>query len=320
LHSVDTPAAFGPAKFQSFVRVSSRILVVEDEKAVARAVSRMLEQSGYTVPAIASSGAEAIKKAREIRPDLVLMDISLDGSMDGADAAIHIHRQLGLPIIYLTGQADEATLERAKEAQPFGYLLKPVGAQELHSAITMALHSARIKRDEQQQPVARTTAQHGSAAAEGVAVLPENRVVDIDSPAAAAEDLWQTTVNYFELWNAYDQVVRTADSAPQGGALEEAARTLVVLAENELRHSTEVFREGIVRAGGLADEVPKTARAHYFRDLATRDDLTRKFQQREVPQVAVEQACSQVGFAQSRLRDAAIKLRDSAHLASWMGA
>lgn len=321
LQSVDTPAAFGPAKFQTSVQVSPRILVVEDDKAVARAVSRMLEKSGYTVPAVASSGAEAIRKAAELRPDLVLMDISLHGPMDGADAASHIHREFDLPVIFVTGQADAATLERAKEAQPYGYLLKPVSAQDLHSAITMALHNAGV-RSSTRRPAATTTVR-GSVAAGGTKVLPNDQQVVDAEPADLAEHLWQETVNYFERWNAYDQAVRTADSAPQGAALEEAARNLVVLAETELRHSTEVFRDSMIGAGQLADRAPKASRAlwnaseHYFRDLASRDDLTRQFQRRKARLSEVERACSRVMFAQERLRDAAIRFRYSTHLASW---
>ena len=277
----------------------------------------MLERSGYTVPAIASSGAEAIQKATEIGPDLVLMDISLQGAMDGVDTAVHIHRQLGLPVIYLTGNADNETLERAKMAEPAGYLLKPVGVQDLHGAITMALHNAQIRKEASARVQGTAATRQDGADAEANPV----RAVELSS---AAEDLWQATVNYFERWTAYDEAVRGAESTRDGGGLEEAVRILVVLAENELRHAMEVFREGFAHASGDSTAVvPKTARnlwsasEQYFRELATRDELTRKFQQRKTRTEDVERACTLVKFAQERLREAAINFRYSTHLASW---
>ena len=92
----------------------ARIMVVEDEGIVARDIQNRLKGLGYAVPAIASSGLEAVKKAAETQPDLVLMDIRLKGDMDGVKAAEQIGARFNIPIIYLTAYADEETLERAK--------------------------------------------------------------------------------------------------------------------------------------------------------------------------------------------------------------
>ncbi|BAY76707.1 PAS/PAC sensor hybrid histidine kinase [Nostoc linckia NIES-25] len=118
---------------------NAKILVVEDEAIVAKDLQYRLKKFGYTVPAIASSGEEAINKAIETSPDLVLMDIRLKGNMDGIEAAQEISRELDIPIIYLTAYADDTTLQRAKITEPFGYLLKPFKEKELHTNIEITL-------------------------------------------------------------------------------------------------------------------------------------------------------------------------------------
>jgi signal transduction histidine kinase len=117
-----------------------RILIVEDEGVVALSIQRRLEKFGYEVPLVVVSGEEAITQAKEIRPDLILMDIRLKGVLDGIAAAEKIRSQLDIPIIYLTANSDEATLQRAKLTEPFGYLLKPFEDRELHTTIQMALY------------------------------------------------------------------------------------------------------------------------------------------------------------------------------------
>lgn len=124
-----------------------QILVVEDERIVATGIRNMLGTLGYRVPAVVASGEEAIKKAAELHPDLVLMDIVLQGEMDGIEAAEQIRRRFNIPVIYLTAYADEATLQRAKLTAPYGYLLKPFNERELHAAIETALYKYMMERE-----------------------------------------------------------------------------------------------------------------------------------------------------------------------------
>ncbi|MFN6484937.1 MULTISPECIES: response regulator [unclassified Nostoc] len=126
---------------------NAKILVVEDEAIVAKDLQYRLIKFGYTVPAIASSGEEAINKAVEISPDLVLMDIKLKGSMDGIEAAQQIYKHLDIPVIYLTAYADETTLKRAKITEPFGYLLKPFKEKELKTNIEIALTKHGLEKE-----------------------------------------------------------------------------------------------------------------------------------------------------------------------------
>lgn len=123
-----------------------RILVVEDERIVAEDIKLRLNGLAYTVCGIAFSGEEAVKKIGEMRPDLVLMDIILEGSMDGIEAASLVKSRFGIPVIYLTAYADDETLERAKMTEPFGYLLKPFEDRDLKTTIEMALYKFRMER------------------------------------------------------------------------------------------------------------------------------------------------------------------------------
>lgn len=126
---------------------SAKILVVEDECIVAKDLQNRLNKFGYVVLTIASSGEEAINKAAETCPDLVLMDINLKGDMDGVEAAKQIHTRFNIPVIYLTAYADDNTLERAKVTEASGYLLKPFKERELYTNIEIALSKHRIEQE-----------------------------------------------------------------------------------------------------------------------------------------------------------------------------
>ena len=122
----------------------AKILIVEDERITAESVKCTLEDLGYEVCAIVATGADAIEKATQKRPDLVLMDIVLQGAMDGIEAADRIRTVLGIPVVYATAYADEPFLLRAKVTAPYGYIIKPFTARELHSNIEIALHKSRL--------------------------------------------------------------------------------------------------------------------------------------------------------------------------------
>jgi PAS domain S-box-containing protein len=122
------------------------ILVVEDEAIVAEALRSKLQKLGYAVPSTASSGEEAIKKVEENNPDLVLMDIVLQGEMDGIEAAGQISTHYNTPVVYLTSYSDDKMLLRAKITEPFGYIIKPFKERELQVAIEIALFKHEMER------------------------------------------------------------------------------------------------------------------------------------------------------------------------------
>lgn len=130
---------------------NEKIVIVEDEKIIALDLQRRLERFGYQVVGMASDGPEAIAAAEDREPDIILMDIMLtptrDGiAMDGIEAARVIKSRFGIPVIFLTAYTDEKTLERAKEVEPFGYILKPFKERELYTTIDIALYKNSIDK------------------------------------------------------------------------------------------------------------------------------------------------------------------------------
>jgi len=126
----------------------TNILVVEDERITAKDIKNSLEKVGYNVPAMVATGEDAIQFSEENRPDLVIMDIKLEGNVDGIDAAETIRSKFSIPVIYLTSYSDKNTIERARSThpsafilkEPFGFLHKPFEENELLSAIDIILY------------------------------------------------------------------------------------------------------------------------------------------------------------------------------------
>ena len=127
-----------------------RIMIVEDEYIIAKDIQMSLENMGYAVSAIVSTGEEAVARAESEKPDLVLMDIMLKGAMDGIRAAERIRSNFGIPLIFLTAFSDDDRLKRAKVTLPFGYLLKPFQDRELKIFIEMALYAHKVDSERKQ--------------------------------------------------------------------------------------------------------------------------------------------------------------------------
>lgn len=125
--------------------IPSKILIVEDEMLAADNIARHLRKQGYEVSGIVPSGEEAIAKSTELHPNLVLMDIFLQGPIDGIAAATQIGNQLRIPVVYMTAYADNTTLERAKSTNPYGYLVKPFKPNDLRVSIEIALQKYRAE-------------------------------------------------------------------------------------------------------------------------------------------------------------------------------
>ena len=123
-----------------------KILIVEDEYIIAEDIKRSLLILNYEVIATLSKGEEAIAFVNSQKPDLILMDIMLQGDITGLEAARRINEKLDIPIIFLTGYANESILQEATKANPFGYLLKPFEDKELHANIKMALYKSDMER------------------------------------------------------------------------------------------------------------------------------------------------------------------------------
>jgi len=128
------------------IMAKKRIMVVDDEIPVARDVKKTLEESGYEVICLISTGEEAVQKAEEHRPDLVLMDIRLQGGMAGIETAEQICTRFNIPIVYLIADEDDNILQKANQTGAYGYIVKPVGDRALKVTIMMALYRAGMEK------------------------------------------------------------------------------------------------------------------------------------------------------------------------------
>jgi len=126
---------------------NERILVVEDEELIGQDIKFLLEDLGYDVPDLVPSGEEAVDKAGETRADLVLMDIMLEGDIDGIEAANKINNQYGIPVIYLTAYRNEDIFKRAKLTEPYAYIVKPFEERELRTNVEIALNRHKAEKE-----------------------------------------------------------------------------------------------------------------------------------------------------------------------------
>ncbi|MBI1356915.1 MAG: response regulator [Acidobacteria bacterium] len=124
----------------------AKILIVEDEQITATDIEDIVGRLGYDVVGVAPNGPLALDIARRRRPELALMDIRLKGEMDGVQTARRLREQYDTPSIFLTAHADDSTLDRAKDAEPLGYIVKPFHEAELQAALQMALHKCSVDR------------------------------------------------------------------------------------------------------------------------------------------------------------------------------
>lgn len=124
-----------------------RIMIVEDEVVTAKSLKNCLENFGYVVTAITPSGEQAILKLEDERPDLVIMDIVLQGEMDGIETARIINSRFDIPVIYHTTHLEKSEFERSKTTNPFGYIMKPFNREELEKVIDLGLQRHRMDED-----------------------------------------------------------------------------------------------------------------------------------------------------------------------------
>jgi two-component system, cell cycle sensor histidine kinase and response regulator CckA len=166
-----------------------RIVVVEDEAALARSLQKQLRRLGHTDCECVQTEAEAIELVGRTQPDLVFMDVVLGEGGDGARAALAIRQRWGIPSLFLTALADDETLERCKLAEPIGYLLKPFTSEQLHVTLEMALYRERAIRDRLRAEKERSRAESLFAAIldhAPIAILTASDGVVLSSNQAAA--------------------------------------------------------------------------------------------------------------------------------------
>jgi two-component system cell cycle sensor histidine kinase/response regulator CckA len=225
------------------------ILIVEDEAVSAAMIEHQLLMLGYGVAGTTGSGEEAIALTERYQPDLVLMDIGLEGEMDGVEAANVIRRTYEIPVIYLTANADEATIERARSTEAHGYLHKPIPAPMLHSTLQMALAKATLESSvrEERKWLATTL----RCIRDGVVAVDSLGVVKLLN--AAAEKLTG--------WSEHDAVNRDLSEVfrvlePQTRAISESSVTRVLRGTSE-----ESSHKILVSLDGTETQIEETAAA-----------------------------------------------------------
>jgi len=203
--------------------VQVRVLIVEDEVIVARAIASQLKQLGYIVTGTASSGHVAINKASETEPDIVLMDIILKGDMDGIVAANHIRENLDIPVIFLTAYSDNNTLERAKITQPFGYIVKPFTIKDLQIAIEIALLKHQLECDLRENRDQLATLLNSMS--DAVIATDERGIVTFMNPASEALTGWNREEGLgsevSKIFHLVDEVTDSAIENPVTRVLRE---------------------------------------------------------------------------------------------------
>lgn len=120
-------------------------MIVEDEVVIALRLQQRLTEMGYGVAGVAHSGEEALKKARSLRPDLILIDVMVPGKLDGITVAKIVKSELNIPVIFLTAFSEDKIIERAKKAEPYGYILRPFQDHELKAAIEVAFYKKEME-------------------------------------------------------------------------------------------------------------------------------------------------------------------------------
>jgi len=239
----------------------ARILVAEDESLIAEALRNTLEKMGLIVTGVVASGEDAIARAEETSPDLVLMDIRLRGNLDGIEAAGTIHDRFDIPVIYLTAHSDDATVNRAKRTGPFGYLLKPFSGRELRVTVEMALqkHAMELRLRESEERYATTLTSIGDGV---IATDTEGRVTFMN-PVAEALTRWRREdalgLPLEKIFKIVDAVTRAIPESPVAKALREGAvatigdRTILIakdLAEIPIDDTVACIRDAQRRVCG----------------------------------------------------------------------
>ena len=236
------------------------ILLVEDEGLIARDLEDTLIRLGYQVSGIASEGTEAIEMARELHPQLVVMDVSLRGELDGIEAACEIQKDAPVPVIFLTGHTDTETLQRAVMTGPLGYLIKPFQETDLRCAIEVAIHKHRadLARREREERL-RRSAENLSLVDELTQLQNRRGFFELAGQALQlARSEHQTMALFFMDLNGLKQINDTLGHMTGDDALRDTA--------NVLRHT---FRGSDIVARFGGDEFVALAHLHSELDIET---------------------------------------------------
>ena len=166
------------------------ILIVEDERIIALDLQRRLIRFGFPNPVITTNGLDALKSIDSNKPDIILMDIMLSSDFDGIETATIINEKYNIPLIFLTAYSDEKTVERAKKAEPYGYILKPFKEKELYTTIDIALY--KFESNEKLKKQERWSSAILHSIEDGIIATNQNGLIEFMNPVA------EKITNYFQ--------------------------------------------------------------------------------------------------------------------------
>jgi len=153
----------------------AKVFIVEDEAITALDIKRTLEKLNYEIVGVTDRGEDAIKMVDKSDPDIILMDITLKGELDGIETARLLNIQTSIPIVYLTAHFDDETIERSKSTIPYGFLLKPLNDRDLNSCLRMALFrfdaEKKLRETESQLTIAKQYNEVLFDSLEGTAII-----------------------------------------------------------------------------------------------------------------------------------------------------
>lgn len=227
-----------------------KILIVEDEKPFALVVQGYLQRLGFQVAGVVDCGEDALRVSAETHPDLALMDIEIRGGADGFEVAEQLRQKHDIPVIFLTGLADDATLERVRRSESFGYLRKPFRPEELKASIELAFirHSreAHLKRSEQSFAAAIKSAE------DAVVLTDQAGLITFLNPAAerltgwsASRAVGQKLGDVFRIDGAVDAVDAMFRAAARGTFVHEVKLVTVAGREVPIEVSASMVRDGV---------------------------------------------------------------------------
>ncbi|NTZ86830.1 PAS domain S-box protein [Burkholderia metallica] len=269
---------------------AARILIVEDDRVVSRDIAQQMHRCGHVVIGSVATGEEAITLAAKEMPDLVLMDVRLEGGLDGIDTARHLRESFNLPIVFLTAYADEETVRRATVTEPFGYVLKPFDDVQLRTVVEMALykHDAERRLRESEQRYAVTLDSIG----DGVIATDFKGDITLINPVAEALTEWvrgdaigkplEEVLDLFDEDTAAPLNINVAAVLREGGVIKFPPRTTLV---GRAGRSVPVENRGtpiVNDSGGVigmvfvirdATETRKAAQAEILRETNERLDV-----------------------------------------------
>jgi PAS domain S-box-containing protein len=255
----------------------AKVLIVEDDRVVARDIQQQLRRLGHEVIGMTARGDHAVGLAEQARPDLVLMDIRLEGELDGVEAAGQIRDCCCAPVVFLTAYADDETVQRASLTEPFGYLLKPFEESQLRTVIEMALykHSAERKLRESERRYAATLASIGDAV---IATDAEARVTFMNPVAERLTGWGQEEARGLpvsDVLQIFDEVSREQLEDPAGAALRHRA---TIALDSALLVSRDGRQVRIAESGApIIDETESIAgTVVVFRDVTSRHQAEEK--------------------------------------------